>query len=108
MRTIGTSLRLHRKLRGLSQQDIGDILGVTYQQIQKYETNVNGLSTNSLLILLDLWGMSFETFVGIEEKLNASGFDVDELKFWLSLTSKRKTLLINLNVAIDKTLREFE
>lgn len=108
MRTIGTSLKLHRKLRGLSQQDIGDILGVTYQQIQKYETNINGLSVNSLLLILDAWNISFETFMGIEEKLNTNGFDVDELKFWLSLNSKRKALLMSLNAAIDKTLRELE
>lgn len=35
---LGVRLRQLRRLRGLSQSDVAQIVGVTYQQIQKYET----------------------------------------------------------------------
>lgn len=34
---IGENLRLLRQVVGLSQRDLADILGVSYQQVQKYE-----------------------------------------------------------------------
>jgi transcriptional regulator with XRE-family HTH domain len=43
-REIGQRLRTTRLMRGLSQTQVGQILGVSFQQIQKYEKGVNGLS----------------------------------------------------------------
>jgi transcriptional regulator with XRE-family HTH domain len=41
---IGLRLRLLRVDRGLSQQALGDKLGVTFQQIQKYENGSNAIA----------------------------------------------------------------
>jgi transcriptional regulator with XRE-family HTH domain len=43
-RQIGKRLRDARVLRGLSQEQLGAIVGVSFQQIQKYEKGLNGLS----------------------------------------------------------------
>jgi transcriptional regulator with XRE-family HTH domain len=41
---VGHRIRLERQRQGLSQEDLGDQLGVTFQQIQKYEKGANRLS----------------------------------------------------------------
>ena len=42
---IAARLRLRRKELGLSQEKLGDKLGVTFQQIQKYEKGVNRIGS---------------------------------------------------------------
>ncbi len=50
-RLIGFNLYAIRKIKGFSQEDIGGILGVTYQQIQKYEDGHSRIDTSNLYIL---------------------------------------------------------
>jgi len=46
---IGRRLRLLRVDRNLSQQELGKVLGVSFQQIQKYEKGVNRVSAGRLV-----------------------------------------------------------
>ncbi len=41
---IGANIRYYRELSGLTQKSLADCLGVTFQQIQKYENGVNRVS----------------------------------------------------------------
>lgn len=45
---VGGRVRLRRSLLGLSQTDLGQRLGVTYQQVQKYEAGRNGIAASRL------------------------------------------------------------
>ena len=45
---IGAKLRNFRLLNGLSQEDIGKIVGITFQQIQKYEKGYNRIGASRL------------------------------------------------------------
>ena len=45
---VGARIRLLRKMRGLSQQALAEIAGVTFQQIQKYERGSNRVSASML------------------------------------------------------------
>ena len=45
---IGSNIKLARKYRGIAQNRLGDLLGVTYQQIQKYENGKSRISAESL------------------------------------------------------------
>ncbi len=47
-KTVGRNLRTFRNMRGLSQTDIGDEIGVTFQQIQKYEKGTNSISSTRI------------------------------------------------------------
>ena len=38
---VGTRVRLRRMLIGMSQEKLGEMLGLTFQQVQKYEKGVN-------------------------------------------------------------------
>ncbi len=45
---VGARIRLRRKLLGLSQQQLAEQLGLTFQQVQKYERGVNRVSASKL------------------------------------------------------------
>ena len=45
---VGQRLRLARKLAGLSQGNLGDGIGVSFQAVQKYERGENRLSASKL------------------------------------------------------------
>jgi transcriptional regulator with XRE-family HTH domain len=46
---IGKRIRQCRMERGLSQERLGEEVGVTFQQIQKYEKGTNRISATTLL-----------------------------------------------------------
>jgi transcriptional regulator with XRE-family HTH domain len=45
---VGSRVKLRRVLVGLSQQKLGDALGITFQQIQKYEKGMNRIGASRL------------------------------------------------------------
>lgn len=47
-RSVGARIRELRKLHGLSQGELGDMIGVTFQQIQKYENGKNSVRARRL------------------------------------------------------------
>lgn len=48
---VGQRLRDRRRSLDLSQQDIAQILGISYQQVQKYECGLNRISAGRLFML---------------------------------------------------------
>jgi transcriptional regulator with XRE-family HTH domain len=48
---IGENLKRLRELRELSQTEVGEMIGVTYQQVYKYEQGIDRISAKSLGIL---------------------------------------------------------
>lgn len=50
---IGVRLRTFRVARKLSQSDVGKALGVTFQQIQKYERGANRVAGSRLIQLCE-------------------------------------------------------
>ncbi|MFZ5721968.1 MAG: helix-turn-helix domain-containing protein [Pseudomonadota bacterium] len=45
---VGARIRLARKVRGRSQQALAEAIGVTFQQVQKYESGANRVSASML------------------------------------------------------------
>lgn len=50
---VGERIRRRRILTGQTQDQLGDALGVSYQQIQKYETGANRVSAGRLYLLAE-------------------------------------------------------
>jgi transcriptional regulator with XRE-family HTH domain len=48
---VGTRIRLRRTLMGLSQERLGEALGLTFQQVQKYERGANRVGASRLFDL---------------------------------------------------------
>jgi transcriptional regulator with XRE-family HTH domain len=45
---VGNRVRIRRMLIGMSQERLGDMLGLTFQQVQKYEKGVNRIGAGRL------------------------------------------------------------
>ncbi|MDR6432717.1 helix-turn-helix domain-containing protein [Brucella pseudogrignonensis] len=45
---VGSRIRLRRNMLGLSQEKLGESLGITFQQIQKYEKGTNRVGASRL------------------------------------------------------------
>ena len=67
---VGRRVRHRRWMVGMTQQQLGDIVGIKFQQIQKYETGMNRISASRLWDIAQALGVSisffFEGFGGEE------------------------------------------
>ena len=73
---VGPRIRAARHKLDMSQTDLADRLGITFQQIQKYENSKNRVSIGRLSHIADILGLSI-TFLltGKEEKRGERGVD---------------------------------
>ena len=63
---IGENLRLLRQVVGLSQRDLADILGVSYQQVQKYEAGSDRVPVEGFVRLRTTLGISMDSLIADE------------------------------------------
>ena len=61
-KTLGNNLRFLRLMRGLTQSEVGKILGVTFQQVQKYEQGNNRISARTLCKLRHVFHVEYQDF----------------------------------------------
>ena len=47
-RHVGDRVRMRRKMQGMTQEKLGEALGVTFQQVQKYEKGTNRIGAGRL------------------------------------------------------------
>jgi transcriptional regulator with XRE-family HTH domain len=65
-RFVGERIRLYRSMVGMSQQKLAENLGVTFQQLQKYERGENRIGAGRLLTVATVLGIPI-TFLLDEE-----------------------------------------
>lgn len=68
---VGSRVRLRRMLLGMSQEKLGELLGLTFQQVQKYEKGVNRIGASRLFDLSHVLGVTVQFFY--DEMPNAVG-----------------------------------
>ena len=61
-RHVGGRIRMQRMVRGISQGDLGNAVGVTFQQIQKYEKGANRVGASRLHQIADALDVTPEFF----------------------------------------------
>jgi transcriptional regulator with XRE-family HTH domain len=79
----GARLRVARQLAGLSQQQLGEHLGVSFQAVQKYETGENRLSAGRLVKAAAVLGVDLAFFAkdaAAGEGAHMTGFSGDEIE----------------------------
>jgi transcriptional regulator with XRE-family HTH domain len=59
---VGANLRLQRNSAKMSQTDMAEAIGVTFQQVQKYERGTNRLSAGRLLTISHLLKVPITAF----------------------------------------------
>jgi transcriptional regulator with XRE-family HTH domain len=72
-RAIGRRIRDRRIALGLTQQQVGDLIGVTYQQAHKYERGIDRISVGRLLTICAALGWTAaECLASIEQPARVS------------------------------------
>lgn len=59
---VGSRVRMRRMLVGLSQEKLGERLGLTFQQVQKYEKGSNRVSASRLYQMAQILGVPVQFF----------------------------------------------
>jgi transcriptional regulator with XRE-family HTH domain len=76
---IGSRVRARRIMLGMSQEKLADALGLTFQQVQKYEKGVNRIGASRLLHMASILDVNIEFFFEGVPGLRAGGFSNDSL-----------------------------
>lgn len=81
---VGHRIRIQRLAKGLSQTALANQLGVTFQQVQKYEKGVNRVGAGRLTKIAEVLGVAVGTFFNgsqeIAEIQTEGDSDVSPLK----------------------------
>jgi transcriptional regulator with XRE-family HTH domain len=72
---VGQRIRIQRLQCGLSQTALAKQIGVTFQQVQKYEKGVNRLGAGRLTKIAKVLGVPVTTFFGAHDPENLEGSD---------------------------------
>ena len=59
---VGSRVRMRRMMLGMSQEKLGDALGLTFQQVQKYEKGTNRMGASRLQQAADILGVAVAFF----------------------------------------------
>ena len=96
---VGKRLRFGRTMQGMSQESIGESIGVTFQQIQKYERGINCIRASKLFELAKVLKVQVAFFFegmesGSDEKYAIPGAadSAGESGFDFELTSSRENI----------------
>lgn len=59
---VGNRIRMRRQIVGMSQEKLGELLGITFQQIQKYEKGSNRISASRIYYAAKTLGVPVQFF----------------------------------------------
>lgn len=104
---VGSRVRLRRTLLGMSQEKLGDALGLTFQQIQKYERGANRIGSSRLFKLSQILDVPvsffFDDMPEAIEKATSGLSEAPTEPFEADQLSKRETLeLVRAYYRIDE------
>lgn len=72
---VGTRVRLRRQILKMSQEKLGDELGVTFQQVQKYERGANRVGASRLFRISQVLDVPIAFFFeGIDDMMPSAEF----------------------------------
>ena len=82
---IGSRVRMRRISVGMSQEKLGDMLGLTFQQVQKYENGTNRISVGRLVDIAKILGVDIHFFFdGVKSGKADAGFAEEESPPYIS------------------------
>jgi transcriptional regulator with XRE-family HTH domain len=73
---IGARMRARRRQLGLSQSELAEQLGVSFQQVQKYERGANRVAASTLVTAAEALGVTVSWLVGEDQPLPADETDL--------------------------------
>jgi len=96
---VGSRVKLSRSMKGWTQEKLGDSIGVTFQQIQKYEKGANRISASKLQQIADLLNIPVAFFfedAPLDKKSTPSGLaESNSSAFVMDFLSSSEGLKLN-------------
>ncbi|MGZ6016181.1 MAG: helix-turn-helix domain-containing protein [Phenylobacterium sp.] len=92
---VGARIRIRRKLLSVSQSDLAQALGITFQQVQKYERGANRVSASMLVKIAKRLNTSVAALVGEDDA------DRRPVAVYQQLASQGALELLDAFAAID-------
>ncbi|MBK5197039.1 MAG: helix-turn-helix transcriptional regulator [Methyloceanibacter sp.] len=98
---VGSRVRLRRMLLGMSQERLGESMGLTFQQVQKYEKGVNRIGASRLFQISKILDVPIQFFfeeaphVGDGSPARAGMAEPDSEAFILEFLNSREGLELN-------------
>jgi transcriptional regulator with XRE-family HTH domain len=65
---VGRNIKLHRLAKGMSQEELAHKLGLTFQQLQKYERGINRVGGGRLFRIATILGIDIGAFFAGAER----------------------------------------
>jgi transcriptional regulator with XRE-family HTH domain len=102
---VGQSIRAHRLIAGMSQNELGDHLGISFQQIQKYEKGKNRVGAGRLRQIAEIFDVPINAL--FETNANTAPGNRPASAAPVRLVSDRSTLrlLTSYSEIADPTMR---
>jgi len=106
---VGSRVRMRRKMLGLSQERLGERLGITFQQIQKYEKGTNRVGASRLQAMAQALDVPVAFFFPDSGPEQAAGLSEDGSAFMMDFMSTSEGLELSrhfMRVRNGKTRRK--
>lgn len=104
-RHIGSRIRMRRILIGMSQEKLGEHLGITFQQIQKYEKGINRVGSGRLHEIGGILGVPVSFFFEGQEGQQADNPQASSTASALLSEKDSLQLLQAFNAIKDQKVR---
>jgi transcriptional regulator with XRE-family HTH domain len=91
---IGANVRNRREALGITQAQLGQSVGVTFQQIQKYERGANRISAAALLKIANALECSVADLYGDPDPAGTSISERAILKLWQQLREPQRDAVV--------------
>jgi transcriptional regulator with XRE-family HTH domain len=102
---VGSRVRLRRKMLGLSQEQVAERVGLTFQGVHKYERGRNRISASRLLEFAQILGVPVTFFFDDVDSVRAAPIDGDLGREADQLQRPETIELVAAYYAIDETIR---
>jgi len=103
---VGARIGLRRSALGLSQSALAQQVGVSFQQVQKYETGQNRISASRLHRVATVLGTSVEAFFPPVETARGGADDGWSGLRFITATTDGRTVLAGFPMIADREVRK--
>jgi transcriptional regulator with XRE-family HTH domain len=103
---VGARIGLRRSALGLSQSALAQQVGISFQQVQKYETGQNRISASRLHRAATVLGTSVETFFPPVETARGAADDGWEQMRFITATADGRAVATGFPLIEDRDVRK--
>lgn len=95
---LGHAISVQRNMRGLSQRDLARHLGITFQQVQKYESGTNRIGARTLYAIAEFFEISVDTLVGCATCKSNEDSTIQQTMdlMYTKMDAKQRRLVLNV------------